>query len=170
MDREVTATLECKPIGTVHSPFPEPEGVPIQPSRADGVEGTVELLPEFQEGLSDLDGFSHIVLVTWLHRSEGYRLKTVPFLDTEERGLFSTRSPRRPNPIGLSVVRLLSVDGCTLRVADLDLVDGTPVLDIKPYIEEFDRRPEFRSGWLERSKVKRREADQRFSDPDDQSS
>ena len=157
--------VECSPIGTVHSPFPEPVGVPIQPSRADGAdgaEGTVELLPEYGEGLCDLDGFSHIVLVTWLHRSEGFRLKTVPFLDTEERGLFSTRSPRRPNPIGLSVVRLLSVEGCTLKVADLDLVDGTPVLDIKPYIEEFDVRPDFRSGWVGRSKVKRRIADDRF--------
>ncbi len=163
MDRKVITTMECRPIGTVHSPFPDPVGVPIQPSRADGVEGTVEVLPEFEEGLSDLDGFSHIVLVTWLHRSEGYRLRTVPFLDTEERGLFSTRSPRRPNPIGLSVVRLLGVDGCILKVADLDLVDGTPVLDIKPYIREFDERPEFRSGWLERSTVKRNKADGRFS-------
>jgi tRNA-Thr(GGU) m(6)t(6)A37 methyltransferase TsaA len=159
MDREMTTSLECRPIGTVHSPFPDPTGVPIQPSRADGVEGTVEVLPEFEEGLADLDGFSHIILVTWLHRSEGYRLRTVPFLDTEERGLFSTRSPRRPNPIGLSVVRLLGVKGCTLQVADLDLVDGTPVLDIKPYIQEFDERPEFRSGWLERSTVKRRTSD-----------
>ena len=160
-------TIIARPIGTVHSPFPEPVGVPIQPSRADGVEGTVEVLPEYEEGLADLDGFSHIVLVTWLHRSEGYRLRIVPFLDTEERGLFSTRSPRRPNPIGLSVVRLLGVNGCTLKVADLDLVDGTPVLDIKPYIDEFDRRPESRSGWLERSKVKRDKADGRFSRPGD---
>lgn len=159
--------LELQPIGTVHSPFPEPVGVPIQPSRAEGAGGTVELLPEFQDGLADLDGFSHIVLVTWLHRSVGYRLKTVPFLDTEKRGLFSTRSPRRPNPIGLSVVRLLDVSGCTLKVADLDLVDGTPVLDIKPYIDEFDRRPESRSGWLGRSKVKRNKADGRFSDNED---
>ncbi len=150
------------PIGVVHSPFPEPVGVPIQPSRAEGVEGTVELLPEFQEGLNDLDGFSHIVLLTWLHRSEGYRLRTVPFLDTEKRGIFATRSPRRPNPIGLSVVRLLSVDGCVLKVAGLDLVDGTPVLDIKPYIEEFDRRPGSRSGWVGRSKVRRNVADDRF--------
>ncbi len=159
----MTMKLECTPIGTVRSPFPEPAGVPIQPSRARGVEGTVEILPEYEEGLCDLDGFSHIVLVTWLHRSEGFRLKTVPFLDTEKRGLFSTRSPRRPNPIGLSVVRLLNVEGCTLKVADLDLVDGTPVLDIKPYIEEFDVRPDFRSGWVGRSKVKRRIADDRFS-------
>ncbi len=155
--------IECKPIGTVHSPFPEPVGVPIQPSRAKGVEGTVELFPEYEQGLTDLDGFSHIVLVTWLHRSEGYRLMTVPFLDTENRGLFSTRSPRRPNPIGLSVVRLLGVQGCVVRVADLDLVDGTPVLDIKPYIEEFDRRPDLRSGWYGRSKVRRDVADDRFS-------
>ena len=159
----MSSSIECTPIGTVHSPFPEPVGVPIQPSRAAGVEGTVELLPEYEEGLSDLDGFSHIVLVTWLHMSEGYRLKTVPFLDTVERGLFSTRSPRRPNPIGLSVVRLLGISGCTLKIADLDLVDGTPVLDIKPYIDEFDRRPEFRSGWLERSGVERKTADDRFS-------
>ncbi len=160
----MAAPILCNPIGTVHSPFPEPVGVPIQPSRANGVEGTVEVLPEYEEGLSDLDRFSHIVLLTWLHKSKGFHLRTVPFLDTEERGLFSTRSPRRPNPIGLSVVRLLAVDGCTLAVADLDLVDGTPVLDIKPYIQEFDQRTEFRSGWLERSKVKRRSADDRFSD------
>ena len=107
----MTTTMECRPIGTVHSPFPDPVGVPIQPSRADGVEGTVEVLPEFEEGLSDLDGFSHIVLVTWLHRSEGYRLRTVPFLDTAHRYWTSSRtsgsSTNGPSsaPVGWSVRR-----------------------------------------------------------------
>jgi tRNA-Thr(GGU) m(6)t(6)A37 methyltransferase TsaA len=156
-------TIEYRPIGVVHSPFTEAEGTPIQPSRADGARGTVEIFSEFAQGLCDLEGFSHIILLCHLHRSSEWRLMVVPYLDTEPRGLFATRAPCRPNPIGLSVVRLLAVDGTTLTVADVDLIDGTPVLDIKPYVGEFDLRHEVRTGWLERARAKLDRADTRFS-------
>jgi tRNA-Thr(GGU) m(6)t(6)A37 methyltransferase TsaA len=124
----------------------------------------VDVLSEYAEALADLDGFSHIILLCHLHRSTGFRLKVVPFLDTVERGLFATRAPRRPNPIGLSVVRLVRVDGCTLHIAELDLLDGTPVLDIKPYVGDFDQRPGARFGWLEEARKHHADvvADDRF--------
>ncbi len=155
--------VEYSPIGVVRSPFSEKEGTPIQPSRADGARGTVEVFPEFAEGLSDLDGFSHIILLCHLHRSSGWRLKVVPFLDTEPRGIFATRAPCRPNPIGLSVVNLLAVDGNVLSIENVDLLDGTPVLDIKPFVGEFDARTEIRTGWLEAARLRRDRADDRFS-------
>jgi tRNA-Thr(GGU) m(6)t(6)A37 methyltransferase TsaA len=155
--------VEYSPIGVVRSPFSEQEGTPIQPSRADGARGTVEVFPEFAEGLSDLDGFSHIILLCHLHQSSGWRLRVVPFLDTEPRGLFATRAPRRPNPIGLSVVNLLAVDGNVLSIENVDLLDGTPVLDIKPFVGEFDARTEIRIGWLETARLRRDRADDRFS-------
>jgi len=138
--------IEYKPIGVVHSPFSVQEGTPIQPSRSNGARATVEVFPEFVEGLSDLDGFSHIILLCHLHRSTGWRPKVVPFLDTEPRGLFATRAPCRPNPIGLSVVTLLAVEGNVLSVENIDLLDGIPVLDIKPFVGEFDDRSNVRTG------------------------
>ena len=141
--------IAYRPIGFVHSPYTEPIGVPIQPCFADGIEGDVEILDEFVDGLADLDGFSHIHLIYHLHRSTDYSLSVVPHMDTELRGLFATRAPRRPNPIGLSVVRLLSITGARLRVADLDILDGTPVLDIKPFNPMVDHREPCRVGWME---------------------
>jgi len=158
--------IDYRPIGIVHSPFTEQEGTPIQPSRADGARGAVEIVPEYAEGLSDLDGFSHIYLLCHLHRSSGFRLKVVPYLDTVERGLFATRAPRRPNPIGLSVVRLVGIDGPTLTVENIDLLDGTPVLDIKPFVGEFDNLEDVRTGWLEHVRARRATADDRFSRSD----
>ena len=152
-----------RPIGIVHSPFTSTDGMPIQPSRAQGVEGSVVVEPEFADGLADLEGFSHIVLLCHLHRSRPYRLKVVPFLDDVERGLFATRSPSRPNPIGLSVVQLLSIDAATVRISGVDLLDGTPVLDIKPYVGEFDEREGARYGWLEAARRRCRAADDRFN-------
>lgn len=157
------AVVEYRPIGVVHSPFLEREGAPIQPSRSNGARGTVEVFPEFAEGLSDLDGFSHIVLLCHLHRSTQWRLKVIPFLDTEPRGLFATRAPCRPNPIGLSVVDLLAIEGNVLSIENLDLLDGTPVLDIKPYVGEFDNRDNVRTGWLAAARERRKRADDRFS-------
>jgi tRNA-Thr(GGU) m(6)t(6)A37 methyltransferase TsaA len=154
--------IEYKPIGVVHSPFTEQEGTPIQPSRAKNAEGTVEVFQEFVDGLSDLDGFSHIILLCHLHRTRGYRLKVVPYLDTQLRGLFATRAPSRPNPIGLSVVELLGVDGNTLAIRGVDLLEGTPVLDIKPYVGEFDDRAQVRKGWLEHVRRQTDVADDRF--------
>ena len=138
-----------RPIGFVHSPFTEPIGMPIQPRFADGAEGTVEVFEDLGPGLADLDGFSHIHLIYHLHCSSGHALTVVPYMDTEQRGLFATRSPRRPNPIGLSVVRLLGITGTRLLVADLDILDGTPVLDIKPFNPEVDHRERCRIGWME---------------------
>jgi len=123
--------------------------MPIQPSGATGVKGTVEVLPEYADGLRDLDGFSHVILLYLFDRSVGYELKVVPFMDTTPRGLFSTRAPKRPNPIGLSVVRLEEIVGRVLHIAGVDILDETPLLDIKPYIPAFDAPPECRTGWLE---------------------
>jgi len=140
--------IHYRPIGVIHSPFKEPSDAPIQPRAAEGIKGTVELFDEFKEGLTDLDGFSHIILIYHLHLSEGYSLKVKPFLDDTRRGLFATRAPRRPNPIGISVVPLIKIEGATLHVSNVDIVDGTPLLDIKPYIPEFDRETEIKVGWL----------------------
>jgi tRNA-Thr(GGU) m(6)t(6)A37 methyltransferase TsaA len=157
------STIEYRAIGVIRTPFPEPAGMPIQPSRGRGVRGTVELEPGYAEALADLDGFSHLILLYHLHRSLGWQARVVPFLDTVPRGLFATRSPRRPNPIGLSVVRLVGIEGAVLTIEDLDIVDGTPLLDIKPYVDEFDRRDELRLGWLEEARKRTTESDRRFS-------
>lgn len=141
--------LQCMPIGTIHSPFTRPSDAPIQPTGAAGVEGTIEIEPEFAAGLADLEGFSHLILLYHFHLSQGFSLTVTPFLDDKPHGVFATRAPRRPNPIGLSVVRLVRREGSVLRVSDVDVVDGTPLLDIKPYVPEFDKREEIRIGWLE---------------------
>lgn len=158
--------LTCHPIGVVHSTYKDREGTPIQGAFAPESEGVIEVYPEYAEGLSDLDGFSHIWILYHFHLSEGYRLRVIPFMDDVERGLFSTRAPRRPNPIGLSLVKLLEVKDNILRIAELDMVDGTPVLDIKPYSPRIDNRDETRSGWLENideeTGRKRSRADKRF--------
>ena len=157
--------IECQPIGIIHTPFKSPEGTPIQTTGALGIEATVELFPEYTQGLDDLQGFSHIHLLYHCHLSKTYSLIVTPFLDTEKRGLFSTRAPSRPNPIGLSVVRLLGIENNILRVMDIDIIDGTPLLDIKPYVPEFDVRKATNIGWLGlRSKnIKNVSDDGRFS-------
>lgn len=157
-----------RPIGVVRSPFTESAGVPIQPCFAQGVEGTVELVEDYEPGLADLDGFSHIHLIYHLHRSSGFALAVVPYMDIEPRGLFATRAPRRPNSIGLSIVRLLGIAGARLWVADLDILDGTPVLDIKPFNPAVDHRQDCRVGWMERAMEERRveNADDRFAGDD----
>jgi tRNA (adenine37-N6)-methyltransferase len=154
--------VEYRPIGVIHTPLEEPAGTPIQPSRGRGVRGTVEVFPEYADGLADLDGFSHVVLLYHFHRSRGHELRVTPYLDTVERGLFATRAPRRPNPIGVSVVRLVGIDGNVMTIEDLDILDGTPLLDIKPYVPEFDHREETRQGWLEQVRGREVDADDRF--------
>jgi tRNA-Thr(GGU) m(6)t(6)A37 methyltransferase TsaA len=141
--------IKFTPIGIIHTPFAEQKGTPIQPHRGRGVKGTIEVFPQYADGLADLDGFSHIYLLFHLHRSDGFNLRVIPYLDDTERGVFATRAPRRPNPIGLSIVRLVKVEGVTLYIEDLDILDGTPLLDIKPYVPHFDDAEEFRIGWLE---------------------
>jgi tRNA-Thr(GGU) m(6)t(6)A37 methyltransferase TsaA len=137
-----------RPIGVIRTPFSDPSQTPIQPSRSKA-EGTVEVDAAYEEGLEDLEGFSHIILVYLFHCSSGYSLKVKPFLDDRQHGLFSTRYPRRPNPIGLSVVRLIGREGRILHIAGADVLDGTPLLDIKPYVPEFDAQADVRFGWLE---------------------
>ncbi|MBN1948852.1 MAG: tRNA (N6-threonylcarbamoyladenosine(37)-N6)-methyltransferase TrmO [Candidatus Cloacimonetes bacterium] len=149
---ETGRKIEYHPIGIIHTPFTELQEIPIQPRFAAGIKGTIEVFPEYREGLQDLEGFSHIILLYHLHRSNGYKLKVIPFLDDTERGLFATRAPRRPNPIGLSVVRLQGIREGVLQIENVDMMDGTPLLDIKPYIPEFDGREEIRIGWLESRK------------------
>lgn len=155
--------IEYQAIGLVHSPFKTTIGTPIQPSRAKNAKGTVELFREYVGGLSDLEGFSHIILLVHLHKSQSYHLKVIPFLDTEPRGLFATRAPNRPNPIGLSVVKLLGIDENILTIEGVDILDQTPLLDIKPYVGEFDLRSEARMGWLENADKKIDLADDRFN-------
>jgi len=130
--------VEFRPIGVIHTPFKEPQGTPIQPTAAEGVEGRVEVFSEFADGLKDIEGFSHIILLYHFHLCREVKLRVKPFLDDEFRGVFATRAPCRPNPIGFSVVRLLEVRKNILRVCDVDIIDGTPLLDIKPYVHELD--------------------------------
>lgn len=140
--------LDCEPIGVIHTPFDSPEGMPIQPTGTEA-EGTVELDGAYAEGLSDLEGFSHCLLVYHLHRTEGdVSMKVEPFLEDAERGLFATRAPNRPNPIGVSVVEVIDVDAPEVHVGRIDVLDGTPVLDIKPFVPEFDSPEAPRTGWL----------------------
>jgi len=157
--------MNVQPIGTIHTPFSDLEGMPIQPAGASEVVGTVEVNREFEAGLKDLDGFSHLILIYQFHRSAGFKLEVTPFLDTVPRGLFATRAPRRPNPIGLSVVHLERVEGNILHVKGIDVLDGTPLLDIKPYVPQFDSRGDVRTGWLEQSErdVKSHTSDKRFT-------
>jgi len=136
------------PIGIIRSPFKEVEGSPIQPGGAKGIRGSAEIDPAYAEGLNDLDGFSHIVLLYHFHLSKGFSLTVKPFLDDQPRGLFATRAPRRPNAIGLSVVRLIDRENSVLHIEDVDIIDGTPLLDIKPYVPEFDIKQVERCGWL----------------------
>lgn len=150
--------IRYKPIGIIHTPFKEPVGTPIQPSAAKGVEGTVIVFPEYVEGLEDLENFSHIILVYHFHLSKGYSLKVTPYMDTRSHGVFSTRAPSRPNPIGISTVRLLRIEENILYVKDVDIVDGTPLLDIKPYVPDFDVYNAFKIGWLENNVEKLPEA------------
>ena len=153
---ESVREMEYKTIGIIHSPFKEPKGTPIQPKGGKGVEGTVEVFPEYVEGLKDLEGFSHIVLVFHFHLAKGYSLQVKPHLDDKEHGIFATRAPSRPNPIGISVVRLERIEGNVLHIRDLDMIDGTPLLDIKPYVPEMNASEVERIGWLE-GKVKKLE-------------
>ncbi len=138
-----------RPIGVISSPFAEKAATPVQAARSQA-RGQVEVYPEFEEGLQDIEGFSHITLLYVFHCSEGYALRVTPFLDDQLHGLFATRFPCRPNPIGISTVKLVRRQGNRLDVEGVDVLDGTPLLDIKPYVPEFDVRESVRAGWFER--------------------
>ena len=153
-----------RPIGIIHTPFKSPSEAPIQPSAGKGIRARVEIFPQYREGLEDLDRFSHLILIYHFHLSKPHSLKVKPFLDEHLRGLFATRAPARPNPIGHSVVRLIGIEENMLLIENADMLDGTPLLDIKPYVPEFDREEAVKIGWLE-DKVKNtpgKKGDERF--------
>ena len=143
--------IKYRPIGIIHSPFEGPNGTPIQPAGAKGINGSVEVFPQYAEGLKDVEGFSHIILIYHFHLSGESSLTAKPYMDTESHGVFAMRGPSRPNSIGISVVRLVKVEENILRIQDVDIVDGTPLLDIKPYVPEFDIRDVESIGWLEKN-------------------
>jgi tRNA-Thr(GGU) m(6)t(6)A37 methyltransferase TsaA len=155
-------SLELRPIGVIHSPFKEATGTPIQASMARGTLGTIEVVSTLADGLKDLDGFDRIWLLYWFDRAAASKLIVTPYMDDQPHGIFATRAPARPNPIGMSAVRLLRIEGCTLHVADVDILDGTPLLDIKPYVPQFDHLAAERTGWLQQAGNRPRTADRRF--------
>lgn len=157
-------TVTMQPIGVIHTPFDTLEGMPIQPAGAAEVKGRVVLEKTYAEGLNDVDGFSHLILIYLFHQSRGYNLTVTPFLDDQPRGLFATRAPRRPNPIGLSVVALESRQGNVLHVRGIDVLNGTPLLDIKPFVPAFDAPAASAVGWLtgKADQSERVKADSRF--------
>jgi tRNA-Thr(GGU) m(6)t(6)A37 methyltransferase TsaA len=141
--------ITLHPIGIIHTPHKDIVGTPIQPVAAVGVQGQIELLPEYASGLKDLAGFSHITLIYFFHKIKGYELEVVPFMDTEKRGIFACKAPKRPNALGLSTVKLLRIEGNILHVEQVDMLDNTPLLDIKPFYPKYDNRENVKTGWLE---------------------
>jgi tRNA-Thr(GGU) m(6)t(6)A37 methyltransferase TsaA len=153
-----------KPIGIIHSPFLKPGNMPIQPAAALGIRGQIVIDEEYTEGLSDLEGFSHMYLIYHFHLSVSFKLRVIPFLDNRKRGVFSTRAPKRPNAIGLSVVRLIDINANILDIENVDIIDGTPLLDIKPYVQEMEAVDHYRTGWLSSrtQEIKSKNSDNRF--------
>ncbi len=147
--RNILSPVTLSPIGVIHSPHTNEKKTPIQPVYAEGIKGTAEVFPEYAEGLRDIEGFSHIYLIYHFHRAQPIRLIVKPFLEDAFHGAFATRTPYRPNPIGFSVVRLIAREDHILHIEDVDVLDGTPLLDIKPYISRFDHRENVRNGWQE---------------------
>ncbi|MGO9180118.1 MAG: tRNA (N6-threonylcarbamoyladenosine(37)-N6)-methyltransferase TrmO [Candidatus Limnocylindrales bacterium] len=162
---DLLARVTYSPIGLIRTPFTDPHGMPIQASAAVGIRGRIELDPALGEGLADIEGFSHLTLLYHLHEVVAARLTVTPFLDDRPHGIFATRAPARPNPIGLSTVRLVGVHGPTLEIEDVDILDATPLLDIKPYVPAFDERTDVRIGWLvsRLDRLAQAQADCRFS-------
>ena len=140
--------IRYRPIGEIHSPFNDIKWMPIQPSSAEGIEGWLEIFTPYLVGLQDLNGFSHIILLYHFHEVNKTNLIVTPFLDNKPHGIFATRAPTRPNPIGLSVVELRRIENEKLHIINVDILDGTPLLDIKPYIPGFDHQQSVRVGWL----------------------
>jgi tRNA (adenine37-N6)-methyltransferase len=141
--------FSLKPIAYIRSEHKNAENTPIQPVFANDCCGIVEMLPEFAGGLIDIEGFSHIILLYWLHKAEPGPLMVKPFLQDVDHGIFATRFPNRPNPIGISIVRLIKREGPLLYIKGVDVLDGTPVLDIKPYSSRFDSFPNAQNGWMD---------------------
>jgi tRNA (adenine37-N6)-methyltransferase len=161
-DTDGPRSLTLTVIGTIHTPYRTAEGTPIQPRFGEGIEARVTVIDEYVAALQDIEGFERLWLLYWLDRAGPFAPLVVPYRDDRPHGLFATRSPSRPNPIGLSVVRLLGRDENALRVADIDVLDGTPLLDIKPYVPKVDAHPDSRAGWFDANRVDRTIADGRF--------
>jgi len=153
------------PIGIIRTPHTDVKNMPIQPIAAEGICGTIELLPEYAAGLKDIEGFSHLTLIYRFHKIEGYELEVVPFMDIETHGIFSTKAPKRPNAIGISTVKLIGVEGNVLHIEQVDMLDGTPLIDIKPFYPRYDNRFDVKIGWLEKNKdlpLEKLRSDERF--------
>lgn len=156
--------IELEPLGLIHTAYRKVSDMPIQPLAATE-EAYIELKPEYVEGLKDIEGFSHLTLIYQFHKIDNYALKVIPFMDTVEHGIFATRSPKRPNRIGISTVKLLAVEGNIIRIGQADMLDGTPLLDIKPFFPRYDNRENVTIGWLEKNKdlpVEKLKSDTRF--------
>lgn len=160
--------ITMNPIGIIHTPYTQRDNMPIQPVGAVGVRGTIEIDEPYRAGLQYLDGFSHIILLYVFHRSSGFAPLVKPFMDTQSRGVFATRAPRRPNPIGLSIVQLNRIEDGVLHIQNVDMLDGTPLLDIKPYVPDADSYTETRVGWLETitTSIAVQKSDDRFGEGD----
>lgn len=161
----MTHQLIYEPIGVIHTGFKNVEGMPIQPLGGTEFEGYVEIFESFSEGLKDLEGFSHIFLIYYFHNCKGYSLMTKPFLDDTLRGVFATRSPKRPNPIGLSVVQITSIERNIIHIRDIDILDETPLIDIKPFVSDIDNRCDTLRGWMDGRAVdfRLKRSDDRFN-------
>jgi tRNA (adenine37-N6)-methyltransferase len=158
-------TIMITPIGMIHTPFHVIENMPIQPIAAEGIEGYIELYPQYIKGLKDLEGFSHITLIYHFHKITSYSLEVIPFMDEQPRGIFSCKAPKRPNAIGLSTVKLIRIEGNLLHIEQVDMLDGTPLIDIKPFYPRYDNRENVTLGWLEKNKdlpIDKLRADNRF--------
>ena len=136
-------------IGVINTPLKKLSEIPIQPVFAKGIQGTVTIEPPYIDGLTDLDGFSHIYLLYWFHKRKEMKLIVKPYLEDKKHGVFATRAECRPNPLGFSLVRLVSIEKNVLHIEDVDILDGTPLIDIKPHVKRFDFRGNVRSGWLD---------------------
>ena len=143
-------TITIKPIGIINTPYKEPKGIPIQGKFKRGVTGTARIFPEYKVGLKDIEGFSHVILIYHFNRSKEEKLASRPFLEDTEHGIFAIRSPHRPNHIGFSIVKLESVKDSIITFSEVDILDGTPLLDIKPYVKHFDSRDKVKNGWIDK--------------------
>jgi tRNA (adenine37-N6)-methyltransferase len=164
-DGSSAVSTEFRAIGVIRTPFVEAPGTPIQPAYGNGIEGQVWLDESCAPALDGIESFERVWLIYWMDRAGPFRPRVVPYRDTREYGLFATRAPNRPNPIGISVVRLLRREGRVLHVSDIDVIDNTPLLDLKPYVPQFDAFPASRAGWFDKPGVDRRVADDRFHPP-----
>ena len=162
--KQAMKEIRYTPIGIIQSPFKTNAGMPIQPTGAKGIRGSIILDPDYLEGLKDLEGFSHLILIYHFHLSTDFRLSVIPFLDDNPRGVFATRAPKRPNPIGLSIVKLNRIKADMIYIENVDIIDGTPLLDIKPYVPAFDVFKNAKVGWLtdKEKAVPQKKSDARF--------